>query len=85
MRNEQLLGAVGILAVLGSLLVVMLVSSPSERMVGQMQMLSAAGGALMTLMLPRTISGGNVLRLFLALLLGAALYFVNLPGFIVGS
>lgn len=84
MRTDQLVGALGILAVLSSLLVVVLVSNPSERMVGQMQMLSAAGGALMTLMLPRTISGGNVLRLFLALLLGAALYFVNLPAFIVG-
>ncbi len=84
MRTEQLIGALGILAVLSSLLIVVLVANPSERMVGQMQMLSAAGGALMTLMLPRTISGGNVLRLFLALLLGAALYFVNLPAFIVG-
>ena len=83
--TDQLIGALGILCVLTSLLIVMLVGSPSERMVGQMQMLSAAGGALMALWLPRTVAGGNLLRLFLAVLLGAALYFVNLPGFVVGS
>ncbi|MEM1029735.1 MAG: pentapeptide repeat-containing protein [Myxococcota bacterium] len=81
---DRALGSLGILAVLASLLVVLSVDAPSDRMVTQMRWLSTAGGALMVLWLPRTIAGGNVLRVLFALALGAALYFVDLPAFVIG-
>ncbi len=78
--NEKLVGAIGTLLLLASLLVVMMKRDPSASLVAQMRILSAVGGLFMSLLMPRASTGALMWRLLWMLLLAGALYMADLPG-----
>lgn len=78
--TEKLIGMIGSLLLLASLVVVLMTTKPSASLVSQMRILSAVAGVAMSLLIPPATSGAAMWRFVGMLLCGGALFMADLPG-----
>jgi hypothetical protein len=82
--GEQLVGAVGTVMVLASLLAIELATgTPGEAQLLRMQYLSVAGGGMMSLLLPRAESNARLWRMLWLALGLIGFYLLDLPRWFV--
>lgn len=79
-NSEKLVGTVGLLLVFVSLVAVMITRHPEPSLVRQMQALSALGGMLASLVMPRASSRALFWRLAWMVIGAGGLAMANLPG-----
>jgi serine/threonine protein kinase len=79
---EKALGTLGSVVLLASLLVVLLMSSPSSELVSKMRYTSVAGAGLASFLLRRTLTAPLLWRLFAMFLCAGLAYWLNLPSLV---